>query len=76
MNIDACPVDLDGYSALLDARNNFVTVHLALLALADTAPDHSDAILSVERVFDEALGDLDRALKLNERPPSPPDTQT
>jgi hypothetical protein len=52
--------------ALLAARNKLVALHLAILALAEAAPDHSDAILSIERVFDEALGDLDRGLKLNE----------
>jgi hypothetical protein len=52
--------------ALLTARNKFVTLHLAIQAHADAAPDLSDAILSIERVFDEALRDLDRGLKLNE----------
>jgi len=50
--------------ALLTARNKLVTVYLAVLGLAD-APGHSDAIASIERVFDEALGDLDRGLKLD-----------
>jgi hypothetical protein len=51
--------------ALLDARNKLVTLHLAILALEDTAPDHSDEIASIERVFDDAMRDLDRGLKLN-----------
>lgn len=52
--------------ALLTARNKLVTLHLAIQALEDAAPDHSDEIASIERVFDEALRDLDRGLKLNE----------
>jgi hypothetical protein len=51
-------------SALLDARNKLVTLHLAILGLEGTAPDHSDEIASIERVFDDAMRDLDRGLKL------------
>jgi hypothetical protein len=50
--------------ALLTARNKFATVHLALSAIAEKAPDHEDDLLCVERVFDEAMRDLDRGLKL------------
>ena len=65
MDFDACPVDLDGYSALLDARNKFVTAHLALHGLMER-DGHSDELSSVERVLDEAMRDLDHGLKLNE----------
>jgi hypothetical protein len=51
--------------ALLTARNKLVTVHLALHGLAETVEGHEDKILSVERVLDEAMRDLDRGLKLN-----------
>jgi hypothetical protein len=52
-------------AALLDARNKLVTVHLAILGLAETIAGH-DEVLSVERVLDEAMRDLSRGLKLNE----------
>ena len=54
--------DEDG---LLTARNKLATVHLALHGLADTVDGHEDQILSVERVLDEAMRDLDRGLRLN-----------
>ena len=52
--------------ALLAARNKLVTVHLALHGLVETVDGHEDQILSVERVLDEAMRDLDRGLRLNE----------
>jgi hypothetical protein len=52
-------------SAVLTARNKFKALHLAILGLAETTPDREDEILSIERVFDEALADLDRGLKLD-----------
>jgi hypothetical protein len=52
--------------ALLTARNKLVTVHLALHGLAETVEGHEDKILSVERVLDEAMRDLNRGLKLDE----------
>jgi hypothetical protein len=51
--------------ALLTARNKLTTVHLALHGLVETIDSHEDEILSVERVLDEALRDLNRGLKLN-----------
>jgi multidrug resistance efflux pump len=51
--------------ALLTARNKLVTLHLAIRGLNETIDGHEDAILSVERVLDEAKRDLDRGLKLN-----------
>jgi hypothetical protein len=51
--------------ALLTARNKLVTAHLALHGLAETIDGREDGILSVERVLDEAMRDLDRGLKLN-----------
>jgi hypothetical protein len=52
--------------ALLTARNKLVTVHLALHGLGETVEGHEDEILSVERVLDEAVRDLNRGLRLNE----------
>jgi hypothetical protein len=52
-------------AALLAARNKLVTVHLAIQGLAEIV-GHEDEILSVERVLDEAMRDLNRGLKLNE----------
>jgi hypothetical protein len=51
--------------ALLAARNKLVTVHLAIQGLAETIAGHEDEILSVERVLDEAMRDLNRGLNLN-----------
>ena len=47
-------------------QNKLVTLHLAILALAETTADPDGRINSIERVFDEALRDLDRGLKLDE----------
>jgi hypothetical protein len=52
--------------AILAARNKLVTAHLAVHGLAETIAGHEDEILSVERVLDEAMRDLDRGLKINE----------
>jgi hypothetical protein len=41
-------------------------VHLAIHGLAETVAGHDNEILSVERVLDEAMRDLNRGLKLNE----------
>jgi hypothetical protein len=51
-------------AALLAARNKLVTVHLAIQGLAETISGHEDKILSVERVLDEAMHDLNRGLQL------------
>lgn len=51
--------------ALLTARNKLVTVHLALHGLVEMITGHEDEILSVERVLDEAMRDLNRGLEPN-----------
>jgi hypothetical protein len=50
--------------ALLTARNKLHVLYLAINRLVETAPEPAKGILSIERVFDEALCDLDRGLKL------------
>jgi hypothetical protein len=45
-------------------QNKLVTLHLAILGLADGAGGLSGRVLSIERVFDEALRELDEALEL------------
>jgi hypothetical protein len=51
--------------ALLTARNKIVTAHLALHGLAERVDGPQDEILSVERVLDEAMRDLNRGLNLD-----------
>jgi len=51
--------------SLLAARNKFITVHLALHGLVETI-GHGDEILSIERVLDEAMRELDQGLKLDD----------
>jgi hypothetical protein len=52
--------------ALLTARNKLVTLHLAILGLAEKVEGHDDEILSVECLLYAAMRDLDRGLKLHE----------
>jgi hypothetical protein len=56
---------LEQDDVLMNARNSLVTVSLALDGLAERAPDLADEILSLGRVFDDALRDMDRSLALD-----------
>jgi hypothetical protein len=44
------------------AQNKLVTVHLAILGVMDAIGGPRDALPPIERVFAEALEDLERAL--------------
>jgi hypothetical protein len=60
--------------AALSAQSKLDVVSLALMGLADGAPPQiGNELLSIKQVLDEAMRELEAALRLGDRPPSSAD---
>jgi hypothetical protein len=54
--------------ALTCVQGKLDVVSLAILGLADAAPDHEGSILNIRAALDEALRELEQAIQLGMRP--------